>query len=50
MPDQLAPGAPLLQWPAGLTRVPFQAYRDTVKDFPFYNTTLVIFGTTWLEK
>ena len=28
----------------------FQAYRATVKDFPFYNTTLVIFGTTWLEK
>jgi hypothetical protein len=27
----------------------FQAYRDTVQDFPFYNTTLVLFGTTWLE-
>ncbi len=28
----------------------FQAHRDTVKDYPFYNTTLVLFGTTWLEK
>jgi ABC-type transport system substrate-binding protein len=28
----------------------FQAYRDTVKDYPFYNTTLVLFGTTWLAK
>ena len=28
MPDQLAPVAPLLTWPDGLTRVPFQAYRD----------------------
>jgi len=28
----------------------FQAYRDTVKGYPFYNTTLVLFGTTWLAK
>ena len=28
MPDQLAPVAPLSTWPDGLTRVPFQAYRD----------------------
>jgi len=28
----------------------FQAYRDTVKEYPFYNTTLVLFGTTWLAK
>src|SRR6266852_2311236 len=30
----------------------FQAYRDTVKDYPFYNghSGLVMFGTTWLEK
>jgi len=28
----------------------FQAYRDHVKNYPFYNTALVLFGTTWLEK
>ena len=28
----------------------FQAYRDQVKNYPFYNTALVLFGTTWLEK
>jgi ABC-type transport system substrate-binding protein len=30
----------------------FQAHRDTVKDYPFYNgyNGLVMFGTTWLEK
>jgi peptide/nickel transport system substrate-binding protein len=30
----------------------FQAHRDTVKDYPFYNghNGLVWFGTTWLEK
>ena len=30
----------------------FQAYRDPVKDYPFYNghNGLVMFGTTWLEK
>jgi peptide/nickel transport system substrate-binding protein len=31
----------------------FQAYRDTVKNYPFYNGIgggLVVFGTTWLEK
>jgi len=28
----------------------FQAYRDNVKDYPFYNAALVLFGTTWLEK
>ncbi len=28
----------------------FQAYRDTVQGYPFYNTTLVLFGTTWLAK
>jgi anthranilate 1,2-dioxygenase large subunit/terephthalate 1,2-dioxygenase oxygenase component alpha subunit len=28
MPDTLTPTAPLLHWPDGLTRVPFQAYRD----------------------
>ena len=28
----------------------FQAHRDTVKNFPFYNAALVLFGTTWLEK
>src|SRR5215470_12550460 len=39
-----------LYW-VNVTGYPFyQAYRDTVKDFPFYNTTLVIFGTTWLDK
>ena len=25
-------------------------YRDKVKNYPFYNTALVLFGTTWLEK
>jgi ABC-type transport system substrate-binding protein len=28
----------------------FQAYRDNVKNYPFYNAALVKFGTTWLEK
>lgn len=28
MPDQLEPTPSLLDWPGGLTRVPFQAYRD----------------------
>src|SRR6266568_604338 len=28
----------------------FQAYRTPVKNYPFYNTALVLFGTTWLEK
>jgi len=28
----------------------FQAYRDHVKNFPFYNTALLLLGTTWLEK
>jgi ABC-type transport system substrate-binding protein len=30
----------------------FQAYRDTVKEYPFYNgyNGLVFFGTTWLEQ
>jgi ABC-type transport system substrate-binding protein len=30
----------------------FQAYRDPVKDYPFYNghNGLVFFGATWLEK
>src|SRR5712691_5470088 len=28
----------------------FQAHRDTVKNYPFYNAALVLFGTTWLEK
>ena len=28
----------------------FQAYRDNVKDYPFYIAALVKFGTTWLEK
>jgi peptide/nickel transport system substrate-binding protein len=28
----------------------FQAYRDTVKNYPFYIAALVKFGTTWLEK
>jgi len=28
----------------------FQAYRDNVKNYPFYNAALVLFGTTWLEK
>src|SRR5262252_251366 len=28
----------------------FQAYRDKVKNYPFYIAALVKFGTTWLEK
>ena len=28
----------------------FQAYRDNVKDYPFYIAALVKLGTTWLEK
>jgi len=28
----------------------FQAYRDNVKNYPFYIAALVVFGTTWLEK
>jgi peptide/nickel transport system substrate-binding protein len=28
----------------------FMAYRDTVKNYTFYNTALVLFSTTWLEK
>jgi peptide/nickel transport system substrate-binding protein len=28
----------------------FQAYRDNVKNFPFYDTALLLLGTTWLEK
>jgi ABC-type transport system substrate-binding protein len=28
----------------------FMAYRGTVKNYTFYNTALVLFGTTWLEK
>jgi len=28
----------------------FQAYRDNVKNYPFYIAALVKFGTTWLEK
>jgi hypothetical protein len=28
----------------------FQAYRDHVKNDPFYNAALVLFGTTWLEQ
>ena len=28
----------------------FQAYRNNVKNFPFYDTALLLLGTTWLEK
>ncbi len=28
----------------------FMAYRDTVKNYTFYNTALVLFSTTWVEK
>jgi ABC-type transport system substrate-binding protein len=28
----------------------FQAYRDNVKNYPFYIAALMPFGTTWIEK
>jgi DNA-directed RNA polymerase specialized sigma24 family protein len=28
----------------------FEAYRQTVKNFPFYNQAYQFFDTTWLEK
>jgi peptide/nickel transport system substrate-binding protein len=39
-----------LYW-VNVTGYPFiQAYRDNVKNYPFYSAVLMPFGTTWLEK
>jgi len=39
-----------LEW-VNLTTYPyFEAYRQTVKNFPFYNQAYQFFDTTWLEK
>jgi peptide/nickel transport system substrate-binding protein len=39
-----------LEW-VNITTYPyFEAYRQTVKNFPFYNQAYQFFETTWLEK
>jgi len=39
-----------LEW-INLTTYPyFEAYRQTVKNFPFYNPAYQFFDTTWLEQ
>jgi peptide/nickel transport system substrate-binding protein len=39
-----------LEW-VNLTTYPyFEAYQQTVKNFPFYNAAYQFFDTTWLEK
>jgi ABC-type transport system substrate-binding protein len=39
-----------LEW-VNLTTYPyFEAYRQNVKNFPFYNQAYQFFDTTWLEK
>ena len=39
-----------LEWVNVTTYPFFQAYRHTVKNFPFYNRAYLFFDTTWLEK
>jgi ABC-type transport system substrate-binding protein len=39
-----------LEWVNVTTYPFFQAYRNYVKDYPFYNGAYVFFATTWLAK
>src|SRR5713226_684115 len=39
-----------LEWVNVTTYPFFEAYRHTVKNFPFYNRAYLFFDTTWLEK
>ena len=39
-----------LEWVNVTTYPYFEAYRQTVKNFPFYNQAYQFFETTWLEK
>ena len=39
-----------LYWVNVTTYPFFQAYRDKVKNYPFYDQALLLLGTTWLEK